>query len=97
VARLRAGDVIHQQPLQPDDFLEAERPGAAVAGQRQLDARLAPGEHRRQTNFFLVPNGAGNINVNNVLFGQTTSAYRDINSTNDSGARMIEFALRYRF
>ncbi len=49
------------------------------------------------TNFFLVPNGAGNITVNSVLFGQTTSAYRDINSTNDSGARMIEFGLRYRF
>ena len=49
------------------------------------------------TNFFLVPNGAGNINVNSTLFGQTSSAYRDYNSTNDSGARMIEFGLRFSF
>jgi hypothetical protein len=49
------------------------------------------------TNFYLVPNSSGNINVNSTLFGQTTSAYRDINSTNDSGARMIEFALRFTF
>jgi Carboxypeptidase regulatory-like domain len=49
------------------------------------------------TNFYLVPNGAGNINVNSTLFGQTTSAYRDINSTNDSGARMIELGLRFTF
>jgi len=49
------------------------------------------------TNFYLVPNGAGNLNVNSTLFGQTTSAYRDINSTNDSGARMIEFGLRFSF
>ena len=49
------------------------------------------------TNFFLVPNGAGNINVNSLLFGQTTNAYRDYNSTNDTGARMIEFGLRFSF
>jgi hypothetical protein len=49
------------------------------------------------TNFYLVPNGAGNINVNSTLFGQTINAYRDINSTNDSGARMIEFGLRFTF
>jgi hypothetical protein len=49
------------------------------------------------TNFYLVPNGAGNLNVNSTLFGQTTNAYRDINSTNDSGARMIEFSLRFTF
>ena len=49
------------------------------------------------TNFYLVPNSSGNINVNSTLFGQTTSAYRDVNSTNDSGARMIEFGLRFTF
>jgi len=49
------------------------------------------------TNFFLVPNAAGNINVNNLAFGQTTNAYRDYNSTNDSGARMVEFGLRFTF
>jgi hypothetical protein len=49
------------------------------------------------TNFYLVNNGAGNLNVNSTLFGQTTFAYRDINSTNDSGARMIEFGLRFSF
>ena len=49
------------------------------------------------TNFFLVPNGAGNITVNSLAFGQTTNAYRDYNSTNDTGARMVEFALRFTF
>jgi len=42
-------------------------------------------------NFFL---GASNIGAG---FGQTASAYRDVNSTNDPGARVIEFVLRYRF
>ena len=49
------------------------------------------------TNFFLVPSGAGNITVNSLAFGQTTNAYRDYNSTNDTGARMIEFGLRFTF
>jgi hypothetical protein len=47
-------------------------------------------------NFFLVPNGSGNITINN-LFGQTRNAYNDINSTNDPGARIIEFQLRFSF
>ena len=42
-------------------------------------------------NFFL---GGTAVNAG---FGQTASAYRDINSTNDPGARVIEFVLRYRF
>ena len=75
--------------------------------QRRELSRLAPCFHIEfranalnafnLTNFYLVPNGAGNLNVNSTLFGQTTSAYRDINSTNDSGARMIEFGLRFSF
>jgi hypothetical protein len=47
-------------------------------------------------NFFLVPNSSGNVAVNN-LFGQTRSAYNDINSTNDPGSRILEFQLRYSF
>jgi hypothetical protein len=35
--------------------------------------------------------------MNSMLLGQTMSACRDINSTNDSGARMIEFGLRFTF
>src|SRR5262249_44584872 len=42
-------------------------------------------------NFFLGSTSVGSG------FGQTTSSYRDINSTNDPGSRMIEFVLRYRF
>jgi hypothetical protein len=49
------------------------------------------------TNFFLVNSGAGNITVNSLAFGQTTNAYRDYNSTNDTGARMVEFGLRFTF
>jgi hypothetical protein len=48
------------------------------------------------TNFFLVPNGFGNISIN-TLFGQTRSAYNDINSTNDPGSRVVEFVLRWKF
>jgi hypothetical protein len=47
-------------------------------------------------NFFLVPNGSGNITVNN-LFGQTRNAYNDINSTNDPGSRVLEFQIRFSF
>jgi hypothetical protein len=42
-------------------------------------------------------NALNAFNLTNLLFGQTTNAYRDINSTNDSGARMIEFGLRFTF
>jgi len=47
-------------------------------------------------NFFLVPNGSGNITVGN-LFGQTRNAYNDINSTNDPGSRVLEFQIRFSF
>jgi hypothetical protein len=47
-------------------------------------------------NLFLVPNSTGNITVTN-LFGQTRSAFNDINSTNNPGARIIDFQLRYSF
>ena len=47
-------------------------------------------------NFFLVPNGSGNITVNN-LFGQTRNAFNDINSTNDPGSRVMDFQLRFTF
>jgi hypothetical protein len=51
------------------------------------------------TNFFLEP--GGNSTVNNTTigsgFGQTRSAYRDLTNTNDPGARVIEFVLRFNF
>ncbi len=47
-------------------------------------------------NFFLVPNSAGNITINN-LFGQTRNAFNDINSTNDPGSRVMDFQLRFSF
>jgi len=49
----------------------------------------------------LVPGGAatgGNINVAlNSTFGQTTQAFRDLNNTNDPGARSLEFVARLNF
>ncbi len=47
-------------------------------------------------NFFLVPNSSGNITINNS-FGQTRSAYNDINATNQPGSRAMDFQLRYTF
>lgn len=43
-------------------------------------------------NFFL-----GTTGLNSASFGQTTSAYNDINSTNNPGSRILEFSLRYSF
>jgi len=48
------------------------------------------------TNFFLVGTNAGNITVNSA-FGQTRNAFNDINSTNDPGSRVVEFAVRFAF
>lgn len=39
----------------------------------------------------------GGGGANGATFGQTTSAYRDINTTADPGGRIIEFVLRYNF
>jgi len=50
------------------------------------------------TNFLL--GAAGNtVNTTGVPadFGQTRSAYRDLTNTNDPGARVIEFVLRFNF
>lgn len=47
-------------------------------------------------NFFLVPNSSGNITMNST-FGQTRNAFNDINSTNNPGARIIDFQIRYSF
>jgi hypothetical protein len=49
------------------------------------------------TNFFLTPSGFGSLAVNSTVFGQTRQAYKDLNSTNDPGSRVIEFALRFTF
>ncbi len=49
----------------------------------------------------LIPGGAstnGSINTTiNSSFGQTTSAFRDLNNTNDPGARSLEFVARLNF
>jgi hypothetical protein len=48
-----------------------------------------------------VPGGAstsGSINTTiNSSFGQTTTAFRDLNNTNDPGARSLEFVIRVNF
>ncbi len=49
----------------------------------------------------LIPGGAatgGNINTTiSSSFGSTTSAFRDLNNTNDPGARSLEFVARLNF
>ncbi|HTX38340.1 MAG TPA: TonB-dependent receptor [Bryobacteraceae bacterium] len=49
----------------------------------------------------MVPGGAatgGNINTTiSSSFGQTTTAFRDLNNTNDPGARSLEFVARLNF
>ncbi len=49
----------------------------------------------------LIPSGAatgGNINGTiNSSFGSTTTAFRDLNNTNDPGARSLEFVARLNF
>ena len=49
----------------------------------------------------LIPGGAatgGNINTTiGSSFGSTTSAFRDLNNTNDPGARSLEFVARLNF
>ncbi len=50
---------------------------------------------------FLLFNPGNNItttlNVNNTNFGRTTGAYRDLQNTNDTGGRILEFVLRFSF
>jgi hypothetical protein len=41
--------------------------------------------------------GAYTSSVGSSSFGQTTSAFRDINNTNDPGARSLEFVARLNF
>jgi hypothetical protein len=51
------------------------------------------------TNFLLFVPGSGitpTLTVNSA-FGQTTGAFRDLSNTNDTGARILEFALRFNF
>jgi hypothetical protein len=49
------------------------------------------------TSFNLGNGAAATGQVNTTAFGQTTTAYRDINTTADPGGRIIEFVLRYNF
>ncbi len=41
--------------------------------------------------------GSYNSSVSSTSFGQTTTAFRDLNNTNDPGARSIEFVARLNF
>ena len=45
---------------------------------------------------FELPLGGGNLTFGSS-FGQTTTAFRDFNNTNDPGSRTIEFVLRFNF
>jgi hypothetical protein len=49
----------------------------------------------------MVPGGAStNGSINTTIgssFGQTTTAFRDLNNTNDPGARSLEFVARLNF
>ena len=52
------------------------------------------------TNFMLFSPGNGittGLAINNTAFGQTTGAYRDLQNTNDTGGRILEFVLRINF
>ena len=51
------------------------------------------------TNFLLFTPG-NNISTTltvNSSFGQTTGAYRDLQNTNDTGGRILEFVVRINF
>ncbi len=41
--------------------------------------------------------GSYNSSVSGTSFGQTTTAFRDLNNTNDPGARSLEFVARLNF
>jgi hypothetical protein len=48
------------------------------------------------TNFELYGNGGYNVTINSS-FGQTTTAFRDFNNTNDPGSRTLELVARFNF
>lgn len=48
------------------------------------------------TNFELAGTGGYNVTIGSS-FGQTTTAFRDFNNTNDPGSRTLEWALRFNF
>jgi hypothetical protein len=63
-----------------------------IQERKEVELRVQALNALNQTNFNLGSGGA-----NNASFGQTTSAYRDINTTSDPGSRIIEFVLRVNF
>jgi hypothetical protein len=67
-----------------------------IGEKREIEFRANALNAFNLTNFFLVSGNAGNITVNTAL-GQTRNAFNDINSTNDPGSRLVEFALRFTF
>jgi len=42
-------------------------------------------------------NDVQTFGINSNLFGQTSSAYQDLSTTNDPGGRMVQFVLRFNF
>ncbi len=68
-----------------------------IGEKRDLEFRVQALNAFNVTNFFLVANSAGNLTINSATFGQTRNAFRDINSTNDPGSRVVEFGLRFTF
>jgi hypothetical protein len=48
------------------------------------------------SNFLLNSTGGGAVTIG-LSFGQTTTAFRDFNNTNDPGSRTVEFVLRLNF
>jgi len=67
-----------------------------IAERKEIEFRANALNVFNLTNFFLAPANAGSLTVN-TAFGQTRSAFNDINSTNDPGSRLVEFALRFTF
>ena len=74
-------------------------------GEDDPDQRAVHAEFRCQAlnvfnfaNFELTSatNGGGPLTIGSS-FGQTTSAFRDLNNTNDPGSRTLEFVFRLNF
>jgi len=79
---------------------------ASIVKRTQIKERFNIEFRCQALNIFNHPNilgpggSATNGNISNTVsssFGQTTSAFRDFNNTNDPGSRTLEFVLRVNF
>jgi len=68
-----------------------------IQERREIELRVQALNALNHTNFNLGTQTNGSISASGATFGQTTSAYRDINTTSDPGSRIIEFVLRFNF